>query len=169
MCTGNEGNRRDPMLMGGTVAGLGGSSTIEGVAAGGGVQVEGRCSDKVIFEAGFVANVAWRGEGGGPCMRLLGTSDRMSKRSESSEEPIGSTELGVLGSRHKEESARPGRIGVLDLRSTVTLAPDARGGGERRFCLDSSSLRLCGFNCPETAAELHKEKTEFTVLRLGMM
>jgi hypothetical protein len=51
LCTGNEGNRLDPMFMGGTVAGLGGSSTIEGVAAGGGVQVEGRTSDTIIFEA----------------------------------------------------------------------------------------------------------------------
>jgi len=58
LCTGNEGNRRDPMLMGGTVAGLGGSSTIEGVAAGGGVQVEGCTSDMIIFDAPFVADIA---------------------------------------------------------------------------------------------------------------
>jgi len=44
--------------MSGTVAGLGGSWTIEGVAAGGGVRVEGRTSDMMIFDAPFVANIA---------------------------------------------------------------------------------------------------------------
>jgi hypothetical protein len=46
------------MLIGGTAAGLGGSSTIEGVAAEGGVQVEGRTSDMIIFDTLFVADIA---------------------------------------------------------------------------------------------------------------
>jgi hypothetical protein len=58
LCTGNEGDRPDPMLVGGVVAGLRGSSMIEGVATGGGVQVEGRTSDVTIFDAPFVADIA---------------------------------------------------------------------------------------------------------------
>ena len=91
----------------------------------------------------------------------------MSKWSESGKAHLGE-ELSVLvlvtlvritrGSRG-EEGADSGseRIGVLDLSnnpagiSVFTLALDARGDGGRlgkAFCLDSSSLRLCGFNCP---------------------
>jgi hypothetical protein len=46
------------MLIGGAVAGLGGSSTIERVATGGGVQVEGRTSDVTIFDVPFVTDIA---------------------------------------------------------------------------------------------------------------
>jgi len=100
-------------------------------------------------------------------VRSLETSDHKSKWSESGKEHIGiGRDMFVLvmmvritwGSC-REEGAGSGseRIGVLDLSnnpagiSVFTLALDARGDGGRlgkAFCLDSSSLRLCGFNCP---------------------
>ena len=175
--------------MGGTVAGLWGSWTIEGTAAGGGVQVEGRTSDMIIFDAPIVPDIGGLGEGASPCLCPLEFPSHPSTSGEADEEPIG-TELGMLilvtvritrGPCCEEGAdSESKRIGVLDLsnslnRLSVFIAPDGRGGGGRlrkEFCLDSSSLGLREFNCPEGEYSMEAEvvlHNEGSVLkRLGL-
>lgn len=125
-------------------------------------------------------------------MRPFGMSNHASMGGEAGEEPT-DRELGVLflvsvritGDPCREEGADSGskRIGVLDPSngsngvSVFVIALDARGDGERlgkEFRLDSSSLRLCGFNCTEeeysmeTEVVLHKEGSVTVLKRLGL-
>ena len=149
------------------MAGLGGSRTIEGAAAGGGVQVEARTSDMIVFDAPFVSDIVWLAKGASSCLLPLVMSNHVPKGDEAGEETVG-TELGTLilamvaitrrPCREEGADSESKRIGVLDLSNNLVglsvfiVASDARGDGGRlgnEFCLDSSSLRLCKFDGPE--------------------